>query len=156
MQYKYSLIHIQLFVAQWTVALQVPVSIGFPRQKYWSKLPFPTPGDLPDPGIKPQPPASPVACIHRWVFYHWASLVALLVKNPPAMQEIWIRSLGWEDPLAKRKATHSSILAWKIPWTVHGVTKSWTRLSNFCSLHFHFPTNATWEQKWYQTLYPIL
>ena len=48
----------------------------------------------------------------------WASLVAQLVKNPPAMPETWIRSLGWGDPLEKRKATHSSILAWRIPWTV--------------------------------------
>ena len=47
-----------------------------------------------------------------------ASLVAQLVKNPPAMQETWVRSLGWEDPLEKGKATHSSILAWIIPWTV--------------------------------------
>ena len=47
-----------------------------------------------------------------------ASLVAQLVKNPPAMQETWVRSLGWEDSLEKGKATHSSILAWRIPWTV--------------------------------------
>ena len=39
------------------------------------------------------------------------------VKNLPAMQETWVRSLGWEDPLEKGKATHSSILAWRIPWT---------------------------------------
>ena len=51
--------------------------------------------------------------------YSWASLVAQLVKNPPAMWETWLRSLGWgEDPLEKGKATHSSILAWRIPWTV--------------------------------------
>ena len=50
--------------------------------------------------------------------YSWASLVAQLVKNPPAMQETWVRSLGWKDPLEKGKATHSSILAWRIPWTV--------------------------------------
>ena len=50
--------------------------------------------------------------------YSWASLVAQLVKNLPAMQETWVRSLGWEDPLEKGKATHSSILAWRIPWTV--------------------------------------
>ena len=43
--------------------------------------------------------------------YSWASLVAWLVKNPPAMQEIWVQSLGWEDPLEKGKATHSSIPA---------------------------------------------
>ena len=48
----------------------------------------------------------------------WASLVAQLVKNPPAMQVTWVQSLGWEDPLEKGMATHSSILAWRIPWTV--------------------------------------
>ena len=44
----------------------------------------------------------------------WASLIVQLVKNPPAMRETWVRSLGWEDPLEKGQATHSSILAWKI------------------------------------------
>ena len=60
-----------------------------------------------------------------------------MVKNPPAMQETWVRSLGWEDPLEEGMATHSSILAWRIPrdrgawWaTVYGVAKSLTRLSN--------------------------
>ena len=47
--------------------------------------------------------------------YSWASLVAQLVKNPTAMQETWVQSLGWEDPLEKGKATHFSILAWIIP-----------------------------------------
>ena len=47
--------------------------------------------------------------------YSLASLVAQLVKNLPAVQETWVRSLGWEDPLEKGKATHSSILAWRIP-----------------------------------------
>ena len=49
--------------------------------------------------------------------YTWASLVAQLVKNPPALWETQVQSLGWEDPLEKGKATHSSILAWRIPWT---------------------------------------
>ena len=49
--------------------------------------------------------------------YSWASLVAQLIKNLPAMQEIWVQSPGQEDPLEKEMATHSSILAWKIPWT---------------------------------------
>jgi len=49
------------------------------------------------------------------------SLVAQLVKNPPAMQETWVPSLGWEDPLKKGKATHSSILAWRIPQTVQSM-----------------------------------
>ena len=47
-----------------------------------------------------------------------ASLVAQLVKNLPAMLETWVRSLGWKDSLEKGMATHSSILAWRIPWTV--------------------------------------
>ena len=50
--------------------------------------------------------------------YSWASLVAHLVENPPAMQETWVQSLGWEDSLEKGKAIRSSILAWRIPWTV--------------------------------------
>ena len=52
------------------------------------------------------------------MFPPWVSLVAQWVKNPPTMQETWVRSLGWEDPLEKGEATHSSILAWRIPWTV--------------------------------------
>ena len=56
---------------------------------------------------------------------NFASLVAQLVKNPPTMQGTCIQSLGWEDPLEKGKATHSSILAWRIPWTtVLGVAES--------------------------------
>ena len=47
----------------------------------------------------------------------WASLVAQMVKNPPAMWETWVWLLGWEDPLEKGMATHSSIFAWRIPWT---------------------------------------
>ena len=49
--------HVQLFATPWTVAYQVPPSMGFSRQEYWSGLPFPFPGDLPDPGIKPRSPA---------------------------------------------------------------------------------------------------
>ena len=49
--------------------------------------------------------------------YSWASFVAQLVKNPLAVWETWVSSMGWEDPLEKGKATHSSILAWRIPWT---------------------------------------
>ena len=46
----------------------------------------------------------------------WTSLVAQMVKRPPTVWETWVRSLGWEDPLEKAMATHSSILAWKTPW----------------------------------------
>ena len=52
--------------------------------------------------------------------------MAQLGKSLPAMWETWVQSLGWEDPLEKRKATHSNILAWRSPWTVHGATKSQT------------------------------
>ena len=48
--------------------------------------------------------------------YSWASLVAQLVKNLPAMWDTWVQSLGQEDPLEKRKAMHSNVLAWRIPW----------------------------------------
>ena len=69
-----------------------------------------------------------------------ASLVAQLVKNLPAMWETWIRSLGWEDLPQKGKATHSSILTWRIPWTIQSMVSqrghrvAQTRLSKF---HFH-------------------
>ena len=53
--------------------------------------------------------------------YDLASLVAQTVKSLPAMWETWVRFLGWEDPMEKEMATHSSILAWRIPWTVHEV-----------------------------------
>ena len=55
-------------VNPWTVARQAPLSMGFPRQEYWSGLPFSTPGDLPDPGIKPC-----VSCNGRQILYHWAT-----------------------------------------------------------------------------------
>ena len=70
-----------------------------------------------------------------------ASLVAQVVKNPPAMQETWVWSLGLDDSLEKGKATHSSILDWRIPWAVSsmglqrvGLSNFRTRLSNFHSL----------------------
>ena len=66
--------------------------------------------------------------------HSWASLVAQLVKNPPAMWKTWVWSLGWEDTLEKGKVSHSSILAWRIPWTVQAMgSQSQTWLSN---LHF--------------------
>ena len=70
-----------------------------------------------NPGSIPGSGRSPEEGIGYPLWYSWASLVAQMVKNPPAMQETWVRSLGWEDPLEEGTATHSSILAWKIPWT---------------------------------------
>ena len=56
-----------------------------------------------------------------YTYIYRASLVAQLVKNPPAMQETWVRSLGWEDPLEKGKATHSNSLSWRIPWIIQSM-----------------------------------
>ena len=70
-----------------------------------------------------------------------ASIMAQRLKRLPAMRETWVRSLSWEDLLEKEMAPHSSILAWRIPWTrslvgySRRVAKSRTRLSNFTSLH---------------------
>ena len=96
----------------------------FSRQEYWSGLPFPTPGffQLWD--------QNHISWIGRWIlcqwatweahfqciiYINWASLMAQLEKNPPAMWETWVLSLGWEDPLEKQMDTYSSILAWRIP-----------------------------------------
>ena len=71
-----------------------------------------------DPSSIPRLGRSPGEGIGYPLQYSRASLVVQLVKNRPEMQEIWVHSLGWEDPLEKGKATHTSILAWRIPWTV--------------------------------------
>ena len=76
-----------------------------------------------------------------WIYIAGASLVAQRVKCLPAMQETWLRSLGQEDPLEKEMATHSSTLAWKIPWIEKPGrlqsmgSQSQTRLSNFTFNH---------------------
>ena len=84
--------------------------------------------------------------------YCWASLVAQLVKNPPAVQDtrkIRIRSLSWEDPLEKGKATHSSILAWSVPWT-----SSWGHkeldMIEWLSLSLHLSAKYNKRQKLYR------
>ena len=70
-----------------------------------------------DPGSIPGSGRSPAEGIGYPLQYSWASLVAQLVKNLPAMWEIWVQSLDWEDPLEKGTAIHSNILAWRIAWT---------------------------------------
>ena len=89
-----------------------------------------------DPGLIPGSESSLGEQIGYPLQYSWASLVAQTVKNLPAMQETWLRSLGWEEPQEEGMAIHCSILAWRIPidsrawWaTVHRVAKSQTRLS---------------------------
>ena len=71
----------------------------------------------------------------------WASPVAQLIKNLPAVQETRVQSLGWEDPLEKGKATHSSILAWRTPWTVYS---PWGREESTRLGSFHF--TLAWDQ----------
>ena len=71
-----------------------------------------------DPGSIPGLGRSSGEGIGYPLLYSWASLVAQLIKNPSAMQETWVRSLGWDDPLEKEMAAHSSILAWRNPWIV--------------------------------------
>ena len=90
-----------------------------------------------DPSSIPGSGRSPEEGIDCPLQYSWASLVAQVVKNPSAMWENWVSSLGWEDPLEEGMTTDSRILAWRIPmgrgawWaTVHGVTKSKTLLNN--------------------------
>ena len=140
---------VQLFATPWTAAHQASLSLTVS----WSLL---KPGNSTvkesscnagDPGLVPGPGRSPGEGIGFPLQYSWAFLVAQMVKNLPALQETWVQSLGWEDPLEKGMATHSRILAWRIPmnrgespWTawwatVHGVTKSLTQLSDF---HFSF------------------
>ena len=71
-----------------------------------------------DHGLIPGLGRSPEEGIGYPLQYSSAFLVAQLVKNPPVMQETWVLSLGWDDPVEKEKATYSSILAYRIPWTV--------------------------------------
>ena len=99
-----------------------------------------------DPSLIPGSGRSPEEGIGYPLQYSWASPVAQMVKNQPAIQETWVWSLVWEDPLKGGMETHSSIFAWRIPmdrgaWqaTVRGVAKSWTQLSDF-----HFMTPFSW------------
>ena len=106
---------IQLFATPCAVAYQAPLSMGFYRQEYWSGWPFPSPGDLRDPGIELGSPALQADSLLLMSPNPWTSDSE--GKNLPAMQEICDQSLGWKDPLEKGMATHSNILDWKIPWT---------------------------------------
>ena len=69
-----SLSCVQLFVTPWTVAYQAPPSVGFSRQEYWSGLPFPSPEDLPDPGIKPRSPALQADTLTSETLFHYCYL----------------------------------------------------------------------------------
>ena len=92
-------------------------SFSFPNSFPGSSVGKESTGNAGDPGSIPRLGRSPGEGIGYPLQYSWASLVAQLTNNLPAMWEAWVWSLGWEDPLEKGKATHSSILAWRIPWT---------------------------------------
>ena len=88
--------------------------LGFPGSSHGKKSTC----NVGDPGSIPGSERSPGEGIGYPLQFSWASLVAQLVKNLPAVWETWVQSLGWEDSLEKGKATYSSILAWRTPWTV--------------------------------------
>ena len=91
-----------------------------------------------DPRLIPGSGRSPGEGIGYPFQYSWASLVAQLVKNPPAMQETWVRSLGWENPLEKGKVTHSSIMAWRIPWTIQQrIGHDWATFTFMTNINFY-------------------
>ena len=99
-----------------------------------------------DPGWTPGSERSPGEGIDYPLQYSWASLVAQLVKNQPAMRETWVQSLGWEDPLEKGTTTHSSNsgLENSMDCIAHEVAKSQTRLSDF---HFHMKRDERRKKK---------
>ena len=111
---------IQLFATLWTVACQAPLPRGFSRQEYWSGFHF--------------------------LLQRRASLLAQMIKNPPAMQDIQVPPLGQEDVLEKGMATHSSLLAWEIlrteesaglqPMGLQRVRHDWATHTFTLSIHF--------------------
>ena len=108
-----------------------------------------------DPSSIPRSGRSPGEGIGYPLQYSWVFLVAQLVKNPPAMWETWVQSLSWEDLLEKGKATHSSILAWRILWTtVHGVTE--TDKAEQLSLHFTSLQKSYISQNQHASIYLIV
>ena len=92
-------------------AMQVHFSIKETLEDLILRMQWRNPGPIPGSG------RSPGERIGYPLQYSWASLMAQMEKNPPAMPETWVQFLGWEDPLEKGMETHSSILAWRIPWT---------------------------------------
>ena len=103
-----------------------------------------------EPGSIPGSGRSPREGLGYRLQYSWASLVAQLVKSPPAMQGIWVLSLGWENPLRREQLPTRVFLPGEFHgqrslagYTVHGISKSWTRLSNF-----HFTLRIRMERIW--------
>ena len=119
---------------------KLQVIMGFPDSSIGKESPC----NAGDPGSIPGSGRSAGEGIGYLLQYFWASSVVQLVKNLPAMRETWAQSLGWEDPLENGKATHSSILAWRIPWTLQSmglqrVGHNWVT----------FKTNKQTNTKWF-------
>ena len=147
-----------LFATLWTIAHQAPPPMGFSRQEYWSGLPFPSPGDLPDSGIEPrsptlqadaltsEPPGKPWCPNYNYSVSKAKEVFpsGSVVKNMATMQENWVRSLGPKDSLEKGIATHSSIPAWRISLTEEPgglqsmgsqrVRHGWATNTNVCNI----------------------
>ena len=105
-------IHAYIYICMYII-FQILFIMGSPGCSDHKESAYDT-GDL---GSTPGLGRSPGEGIGYPLQYSWASLVAQMVKNLPAMRETWVQSLGWDYPLEKRMATCSYILAWRIPWT---------------------------------------
>ena len=112
--------------------------MGFPHRSVGKESTW----DAGDPGSIPGSGRSTGEGISYSLQYSQISLVAQLVKNPHAMWETWVRSLGWEEPLEKGKATYSSILAWRIPETIQSMGSQRVELNWATFTFFHFQTVA--------------
>ena len=94
--------HVQLFVTPWAVAHQVPLSMEFSRQEYWSRLPFPSPGDCPDPGIKPE---SHMSCIGWRILYqlsHQKSPIHILSFMKKGIWSWWVWEISFSTGLSEK------------------------------------------------------
>ena len=143
---KVKLLSVPLFATPWTVAYQAPPSMGFSRQEYWSGLPCPSPGD---PGSIPGSGRSPGEGIGYPLQYSWASLVAQMVKNLPAVRESWVLSLGQEDPLRRTWQPTPVFLPGESLWTeepgglqsmgLQRVGHDWTTKHTCCTKNYRSP-----------------
>ena len=162
--------HVWLFVTPWTAARQASLSFTISQSllKLLSIESVIPPNYLILSSLSP--PAFKLSQhqgLFQWVGF--SHLMAQLIKNLPAMWETWVWSLGWEDPLEKRKATHSSILAWRISWTVQSMglqraghdwatsTFAFSDISTCSSLcnHHHHTCPECFSFSETQTLYPL-
>ena len=110
--------HVLAFVSSAAVNTGTRVSFWISFLRLYSSVGKESTFNAWDPGSIPELGGSAGEGIGYSLQYSRASLVGQLIKNLSTMRETWVRSLDWEDPLEKGKATHSSILAWRIPWTV--------------------------------------